>query len=478
VRARITRYTSSGDTQAILEPAAARDAEQLLALVPDPGQDIDVCYAVGCLYWCRWVEQGNGQDTPDFQRTIDLMIHVHRDEPDLVPRMLADMFDRTGHTTGALRAGAASNEGNRLFEEHGRTGDRATLEEAIALLRQAAHSPDTDPDRQLGNAMAFSLALHQAVQLDGDPRVADELIDWLDDVLADEPPDPADFLGLLVSALTYRFGATRDPADLDDAVTTGRRLSAVTQKPLHRGTVCMAGGLWLQHNGNSPQAGEIAELALACLASAPAGHPNRLYYLGEILPGLATVIDLDPALVDRAIGLYREFCGTQGADQVSGRRGLLVMVRRRYQSRLEPSDLDECVNLGRWVLDALPHDDPARWDQTDALSTDLGHRFRATDHLADLDEAIALGRQLVGAVPEARYVNNLAAWLADRCQLTGDMATLEEAVGLLRRAVATTRGDALLLRNLAAVLELKHHRTGEFAALDEARALTRRAAGL
>ncbi|MFK3985614.1 hypothetical protein ACI2K4_35275 [Micromonospora sp. NPDC050397] len=478
IRARLARYTTTGDPRPILARAAVREAEQLLALVPDPGRDVDVCYVVGGLYWCRWGEQGNGQDTSDFRGTIELMVHVHRDRPELVPQMLADMFDRSGHTTGALRAGAASNEGNRLFELHQRTGDRAALDQAITLLRQAAHAPGRDPDRHLHDAMGFSIALHRAVQLDNDPRVAGELVAWLYDVLADEPAEPADFLALLVSALTYRFAATEDPEDLDDAVTAGARLFATTEDPAHRGTVCMAGGLWLRHHENPGRTREVAELALACLDSVPVTSQDRVIHLGTVVAGLMEVVEREPALLDRTVELCREFSTKPGADPVSGRQGLLFTLRRRYQARQQPADLDECVDLGRRVVDALAAGDPERWPQLDALSADLGARFRVTDRREDLDQAIALGRQVVAAAPQVQYVNNLAAWLADRCQLTDDTADLEEAVALLRRAVASSPQDPQPVRNLAAVLELKHRRTGEFAALDESRSLHRRAAGL
>ncbi|MEV0810576.1 hypothetical protein [Micromonospora sp. NPDC050200] len=478
IRARLARYTTTGDTRPILEPAAAREADRLLASVANPERDIDVCYVVGGLYWCRWGEQGNGQDTPDFQRTIELMVHVHRERPELVPRMLADMFDRTGHTTSALRAGAASNEGNRRFEEHQRTGDRAALDEAVALLRQAARAPGRDPDRQRHDAMMFSLALHQVAQLDNDPQAATELISWLREVLADEPPDPAHFLALLVSALTYRFAATRDPTDLDDAVTTGSRLFAMTEEPSHRGAVCMAGGLWLRHNGHPERIGEVAGLTLACLASGPTAGQEWVAQLSTVLAGLLEVVDREPALLDRTIELCREFSTSVGADPMSGRQGLLMALRQRYQARSWPGDLDECIDLGRWVVGTLRTDDPAYQSQVAGLSVDLGNRFRTTDRRKDLDEAIALGRQLVAATPQWEDLNNLAAWLADRYQLTGDVADLEEAVTLLRRVVAAGPAEAGPLRSLAAVLELKHHRTGEFAALDEARSLYRRAAEL
>src|SRR3712207_1641269 len=195
IAARINRYTDSGDTRAILEPAAVREAEELLALVGDPASDTEVCYLVGGLYWCRWGETANGQPTPDFERTVDLMIHVHRDRPEQVPAMLAEMFDRSGHTTNALRAGAASNEGDRLWAEYQQTGDRATLDQAIPFLREAAHMPGVDPERRLHNAMGLALALHQALQLDGDPDVADELIAWLEHLLDNDPSTPPDFRG-------------------------------------------------------------------------------------------------------------------------------------------------------------------------------------------------------------------------------------------------------------------------------------------
>lgn len=223
---------------------------------------------------------------------------------------------------------------------------------------------------------------------------------------------------------------------------------------------------------------QVADLALACLASVPRTEPLRVHHLRAVVTGLLAVTDQVPDLLDPAIDLLREFVATPGTDPLNARQGLLAALRERYEAQGAPHDLDEAVTLGRQVMDALPPDHPDRWPAVDEFATYLGKRFRSTDRLDDIAEAISLGRQVVAASPQPRHVNNLGAWLVDRYQVTHDLSDLDEAVDLLRRAVAASPTDAGVIRNLAVALELKYHRTGEFAALDESRHLHRRAAGL
>jgi hypothetical protein len=487
LRDRITRYTTTQDPRTIFDPEAVREADRLVALLPDPGTDVEVCYTVGGLYWCRWGGAGRGRDS-DLEQAVRFMAYVHRDRPDWVPSMLADMLDQAGYTTAAMRAGALATEGRQLLEEHARTGERTTLDRASDILARAAGSPEADPDARLQAALGYAVAQARVLDLDLDRRTADGLVSFLRGVLAEHPRGAqgmADFGALLVSTLTRRSAMTRDRADLDAALDQASwllpaisRTTADLRASL-TGTLCSAAALWLQTTGASSEIARVATLADTCLAGIPAGHPYRGHHLGTIAAGRVVAYEQtgDATHLDRAVNLVREFLATPGADQVNGRAGLLVALRHRARHTGGPADLDVCIDLGRQVV----ADTPGNAERLDELAADLGTRFRAGGDAADLDEAVELSRRAVGAAPgtDSRLLGNLAAWLTERYQVTGDAADLDEAVTLMRRAVAAGgvgSGRAAQLRNLAAALELVFRRTGEFAARDESRELRRRAA--
>jgi tetratricopeptide (TPR) repeat protein len=69
-------------------------------------------------------------------------------------------------------------------------------------------------------------------------------------------------------------------------------------------------------------------------------------------------------------------------------------------------------------------------------------------------------------------LNNLGVFLESRYERVGDMADLEEAIQVARRAVALTPGDhsdlAVILNSLGNKLERRYKRTGDMADLEEA----------
>jgi len=81
-----------------------------------------------------------------------------------------------------------------------------------------------------------------------------------------------------------------------------------------------------------------------------------------------------------------------------------------------------------------------------ARAVELFHVHHRTGELAPLDEAIILFRAAVTGISAEQadfgtFLSNLGAALSARSEYTHDLATLEEAVDVLRRAVAATPTD-------------------------------------
>ena len=118
------------------------------------------------------------------------------------------------------------------------------------------------------------------------------------------------------------------------------------------------------------------------------------------------------------------------------------------------------------------------------LGAALQGRFGGSGDLADLEQAISLLREAVASVPpghpdRAAMLSNLAAGLRARFGGSGDLADLEQAISLLREAVASVPPGhpdrAAMLSNLAAGLRARFGGSGDLADLEQAISLLREA---
>jgi hypothetical protein len=539
--ARINRYNDTGDPSAVLDPVALDEAAALLDVAGEPGTDFDVCFTVGGLYWCRWVVLGNGQESEDLLRAADLLVHVYRERPESVPRTLAAIFDDIGYTPQALRAGPAAGEwvtqGVELLAEHQRTRDRATLERAISLLRQAMDVTSPHHEYYPDRAWALGLALRERFRTTAEVADGDAAIRLLADVAA-RPGADAERVGVLAAtlllryqvtadaatldeaiavarqaigaagreqpltslltnlglALRYRFARTHDPADLDDAVRVLARAQGEPDSGEARAVLDTAGVLcgvlmdWLVHAAKARWLPEVVALVRDATAALPADHPDRTGHLMDLGVGLlvATEDIPDPDAATVSAALLQAALPTAPAD----RRGhvlkhLTVAWQRRFERTGEFADLAGCVAAGRETLTVADPEDDNRFEFMDNLATLLSAMWARTHDTALLDEAVELQRGAVAGIPPSRpdaviVVHNLGARLSERFQVSARQADLTEGIALLRRAVElvppTHPERPRLMRNLAKSLQLAYEHTGEFAALDEARALTRKIA--
>ncbi|KAL2136726.1 hypothetical protein VTI74DRAFT_1767 [Chaetomium olivicolor] len=116
----------------------------------------------------------------------------------------------------------------------------------------------------------------------------------------------------------------------------------------------------------------------------------------------------------------------------------------------------------------------------------LESRYERTGEMADLEEAIGIAKQAVELTPHdypdrAGRLNSLGNKLQSRYERTGEMADLEEAIGIARQVVGSTPNDypdrAGWLNNLGITLQLRYKRTGEMADLEEATGIARQVVG-
>ncbi|MEV7094528.1 hypothetical protein AB0M80_17010 [Amycolatopsis sp. NPDC051045] len=200
---------------------------------------------------------------------------------------------------------------------------------------------------------------------------------------------------------------------------------------------------------------------------------------------------------------------------------LSVAFWHRYQHRKEALDLDTAVRLRTQALAVTPPDDPhrtlrksiladlyvARFDlagdvedlragiraarealeatpegdghvslRSGRLARLLAREFTTTENLTTLEEAIVLGYQAVDNLTEedepdaGAYVSDLASWLVDRADHTGNAEDLDAAITLRRRVLDDATGDTRLLRLtlLGTALYTRYERTGRLDDLSEA----------
>ncbi|KAH6883559.1 CHAT domain-containing protein [Thelonectria olida] len=149
-----------------------------------------------------------------------------------------------------------------------------------------------------------------------------------------------------------------------------------------------------------------------------------------------------------------------------------VFLESRYEQTGEMTDLEEAIGISRQAVDLTPDDHPDRASWLNNLGTKL---------------TLRLTRQAVNSTPDdhpdkAGWLNNLGISLERQYERTGEMAELEEAIGIARQAVDSTPDDhpdrAACLSSLGNQLGRRYKRTGKVANLEEAISIARQVVNL
>ena len=498
VQARLERFGADHNPATVLDPEAVAELTALLETVPDPTADLEIAYAAGWLHWCRYLCRylvpDAGDDRQDLAEALALFAPVYQTRPGAVPDQVRTHF---GRLAAADHSQALADRAITLLRETLRTGDRAALDAAIDLFRQAvAASPADDPGRA-AYLVNLCTALRTRSERTGDRADLDAAIDAGWQAVAASPADDPDRTASLASlgaALEIRSQQGGDRADMDTAIDLLRQ--AVAASPADdpgraRYLSTLGAALWTR----SERTGDRADLDAAidagwqAVAASPADDPDRAAYLTNLALALRTRSERtgDRADLDAAIDAGRQAVAASPADHLglaAHLDNLALALQTRSERTGDRADLDAAIDLLRQAVAANPADHLALARHLDNLGAALGTRFERIGDLADLDAAIDLFRQAVAAGPaghpgRARYLANLGAVLRMRSERTGDLADLDAAIDLSRQAVAASPADdpdrARCLTNLGNALRSRSERTRDLADLDAAIDLLRQA---
>jgi tetratricopeptide (TPR) repeat protein len=490
----------------------------------DPG-DIDTWFLLGTIYWCRFLALPDDHEDEDatFTAAVEAFVPALLAGRAAIPAsmipfvaaaggdQLADFLQyatRSGdpglvsasiemcrRVLAALapddpsHALALSNLGSALQSEFELAGDTATLDEAIAVARQAVGEGTDDPDlpMYLSNLGVILLTLFRQA---GEPAVAREastVARRAVELALPDDPNRVLFQTNLSNALWMNSLHLRDRTSLDEAIEVGRRAAETSA----------GGGLSLVNLGVSLQArytltGELADLEECiriCRAGIEAlepGHVVRTTYLASLGSALQLRFARlgQPADLEQAMAVLREAVAASVPGQPD--RGICLSnlsgaLQTRYLRSGSLADLDEAVAIARQTVleTAADHINMGRY--LNVLANGLRLQFESNGDLGALDEAAAvLGPP--GAQSAVERLVNLSAIAQARFAANGDRAVIDEAIAAAQEAVAITRDGHLMraaaLTNLSNAHRARFDLSCDLTDLDEAISAGRQAVGL
>ncbi|MFJ4470813.1 CHAT domain-containing protein [Streptomyces sp. NPDC089424] len=417
-------------------------------------------------------------------------------------------------------------------------GDLAALAaDPVPLTHRALKRVPADAPERLVALAALGDRLRERHLRSFDPEDLDEAVGLARDVLVQLPPGslpPQRYLTSLARALLLlrqRDGAT--PAECDEVVDLCRRaLPGHPDGPAPAGhDLGMALVLRAQHSGRSEDLEEAVAVLGEALRAATAPEETAVLRnaLGNALRA-RSVVTGSPADLDASLDLTATAPEATGTTAVPGSALLAPAMARYARHQRAPeanrADLDEALRLLRQALALMPPGHPDLAVALDDLGLVLTAAYRRSGDPQELNEAVRAHRESVAVTAEGHgmlgvRLLNLGGVLGLRHQLTEDgedlrearecrhraaalpglghahraallssmglglvmgveraadpVAQLEEAVGLLRQALAHSPRDAPLSprrrHNLALALMVRFARTTRLGDIREAREL-------
>jgi tetratricopeptide (TPR) repeat protein/CHAT domain-containing protein len=353
------------------------------------------------------------------------------------------------------------------YERQRRPGD---LDEAIVLVEQAmAAMPPGHPIRQAGS-YELSVVLLKRFMGNQNRDDIDRAIAVAREGTAAADDNPV-LLSGLAEALAARFHLLKAPADLDEAINTMRR--SVSLLPdghpdwsVFRNSLANFLRIRGERGKSTSDLDEAVEIGRAAVARLPAGNPAEAqfrYNLGVSLRSRAGAGDLD-----EAIDLTRQ---AAMADGHPGRamflHGLCLALLRRFEQTQEAGDLSEAAEAGATALDLWPAD-PA--PLVALLADVLFRRYQTILDPGDLDQSITLARSISATpVATAPFLFELANWLWARFEARDDTADRDEAIVFGRRSALSDDPEVVLFgATVVTMLRSRHAVTGQASDLEDA----------
>ncbi|MFD0424486.1 CHAT domain-containing protein [Streptomyces parvus] len=417
-----------------------------------PGDADGVAEAVDCFRKCLVLPAPTG----DFEATTRIALGAA-----LARRAGADAEEWAGAAAEMRRGlGLLRTGGPEYWDGHGEyaealmrraevTGDVALCEEAVGLFHEELRrAPLSRVDRavrhaNIGLGLMNIVAWSARIEL-----LAGAVAAQREAVALSRPSDPfaARLLLGLGETLLARAEFCSDTGALDEGITVLRRAVAASHSSVHSGSACRTA-------------------------------------LGDALRNLARHAS-DPAPLEESVRWHREAVAmASGAPPPMTLLGLANSLGALYRYSRDVRQSEEAVRHYQAVLDSPQ---PTPYGLRGSVLTGLGF-VRWTRAVESGDEALgdlAVGtlREAVAETPRIRRgmaLTNLGGALMDRGLFSGNRVWLAEAVTVLRRAVddspPTAVERSLHLNNLAEALRCWYETVGDASAADEAVALLREA---
>lgn len=362
-----------------------------------------------------------------------------------------------------------------LLTSH-RLGGPATLDEALAQVRNALGPSPSEPDFQ-----TYYIA---ATMLVSWPQIRDQDVSAL---LAEaeaaarhavtaagtDAGDVADALDLLARVFQARFLSSGDRAHIDESIGTG---SKAVEYPTSS-TDDLAGrlanlGVALLYRFIAY--GDTADLEAAitvhrrAFAAIPQGHHDRARYLSNLVVVLChrykvagAVEDLNEAVGHgRAAVAATNQVGIERAHNLSNLGDALYL---RYTRFGDVADLDEDIDLLREAIFCTPVRDADLAGLMSNLATGLRLRYTRLDSLDDLREALGVLEDAVRiaapGIVRSTIVDAYGITLYAMGEATGERVWKSRAVSALSSVVIGSDMDADLPRRLTNLLSMIDHDT-------------------
>lgn len=461
LRVRIEACLEYEDASGVLEDSALNQASELwLAWTLEPGPRVDVINVLARLHWCRYLALPEGQDREDGGTALELFRMVSETEPGLVPPEVARILGTPAQGAAAVGddPGALYNQGVLLLNEFEETSQQPTIDQALALFREAASRiPPGHPRRGLIFAGLTGACI---IRFDafGDIQDLDQAVNQGDEAVRATPasngdrPDALSKSGMAYLTRYQRFG---EITDLETAI----RLS--TEAAQHaaghpRGAdflsnAALAFREQFERSGAKSDLDRFvtyAEAARAATRDDDPGFARSLANLGAAYQIRFTRLG-DPADLSQAIRHW------QHAERVSASRldhpvmlsGLGLAFRMQFELTGADADLDKAIQLSAQAVEETSATHAAYPGLLSNCAAAYRLRFERFQDDADLDQAVRYALRATEAAPDghperAKYLGGLASLRYALFLEDGGAGYLDEAIRLGHLALQAGSGSS------------------------------------
>mgnify|MGYP003585075665 FL=1 len=400
-----------------------------------------------------------------------------------------EIMSRLCRSASASHPRDLSNLGALLLDRYDVDADQADLDAAIEVLDEALRLiPENHVDRAgfLTNAANARSTLYE---LTGDPHTLDE---WVDlavtaaQVCPDGTIDQPAVLCSVSAAYRTRFAERGLLADIDLAVSAAERAVPDDGGEHHHASHAhgvLAAGLRTRFEvtgDDSDLAAAVRHSRASVETSDPESHayPARLTILGACL---LTTYEVTGSvhLLDEAVTVGRQAIEHPACDarlRGAAASNLGIALLTRFELRDSLHDLMDAVAECQGATDVTPRTSPSRPARLSNLANALRALAERTDsepaRLAAIEHAKASVDECDSAQAQrATYLTNLSAILADAGENDGAVAAAREAAS----CTFPSTSMPLYESNLGVALRARYQATGDRQSLDEAIGLLRKA---